>query len=255
MLFSKLIQKNAHERGSRIVLALDVEARERRLLLNRSLKILRSVSDYICAAKVNRQLVLPLGLYQGVQTLVREAHRLQVPTIMDAKLNDVGHTNEAIARHYFKIGFDAIIASPFVGWKGALEPVFNLSRGMTRGMLLLVYMSHEGAAEGYGQTVIDPSTGAKAYQFEVFARKALDWNADGIVVGATQPERIADVRRIVGKDLAIYSPGVGAQGGEVARALSSGATYLIIGRSIFAARDPRGAARETCSLANQISPI
>lgn len=254
MLFSELIQKKAHEKGSRIVLALDLEARERRLLLDRSLKILRSVKEYICAVKVNRQLVLPLGLYEGVQTIVREAHRLRIPTIMDAKLNDVGHTNEVIARHYFKTGFDAIIASPFIGWKGGLEPVFNLSKKMSRGILLLTYMSHEGAAEGYGQTVIDASTGARSYQFEVFAKKAIDWNADGIIVGATHPERIAEIRKLVGDKLAIYSPGVGVQGGEVARSLNAGATYLIVGRSIFSSKNPEGAAKEICNAANQSAP-
>ena len=254
MLFSELIEKRAHEKCSRIVLALDLETRQRRMLLNKSLRTLRAVKDYICAVKVNRQLLLPLGLYGGVQTLVSEAHRLRIPAIMDAKLNDVGHTNEAIARHYFNAGFDAIIASPFIGWKGGLEPVFNLSRKMSRGILLLTYMSHEGATEGYGQRVIDPSTGKEAYQFEIFAKKAVDWNADGIIVGATQPERIADVRRLVGERLPIYSPGVGVQGGDASRSLNAGATYLIVGRSVFSSRNPKCAAEEIRNVANQTLP-
>jgi orotidine-5'-phosphate decarboxylase len=254
MSFSELIQKRSHEKNSKIVLALDLEAPERRLLLTRSLKILRAVKEYICAVKVNRQLVLPLGLYQGVQTIVREAHRLRIPTIMDAKLNDVGHTNEAITRHYFKVGFDAIIASPFIGWKGGLEPVFNLAREMSRGVLLLTYMSHEGAVEGYGQRVVDVSSGATSYQFEVFAKKAVGWGADGIIVGATHPERIAEIRKLVGDKLAIYSPGVGVQGGEVARSLNAGATYLIVGRSIFSSKNPQSAAKEIRDAANQTAP-
>jgi orotidine-5'-phosphate decarboxylase len=205
--------------------------------------------------KLNRQLVLPLGLYEGIQTLVREAHRLRIPVIMDAKLNDVGHTNEAIARHYFNVGFDAIIACPFIGWRGGLESVFSLSRKMSRGMLLLTYMSHEGAAEGYDQTVIDASTGVKSYFFEVFARKAIDWKADGIIVGATYPERMTEIRKLIGDELAVYSPGVGVQGGDVATALNAGATYLIVGRSIFSSRNPEAAAREICNVANRVSPV
>jgi len=249
MTFSELIEKRAREKDSRIVLALDLEAREKKILLRKSLNVLRSVKDHICAVKVNRQLVLPLGLYQGVQTIVKEAHRLHIPTIIDAKVNDVGHTNESIAQHYFKVGFDALIASPFVGWKGGLEPVFNLAKKMSRGVLLLNYMSHEGASEGYGQTVVDPTSGEKCFQYEVFARKAVDWNADGIIVGATYPDKIAEIRKLVGDKLAIYSPGVGVQGGEVARALNAGATYLIVGRSIFSAKNPEGAAREICDIA------
>jgi len=251
MVFSELIEKSAREKGSKIVLALDLENREERLLLTRAIKILRSVQDYICAVKVNRQLVLPLGLYPNVQTLVKEAHRLRIPTIMDAKVNDVGHTNEAIARNYFKVGFDAIIASPFVGWKGGLEPLFNLAREKSRGVLLLTYMSHEGAAEGYGQTVIDPVTGVRSYLYEIFAKKAIDWNADGIIVGATHPEKIVEIRKTVGDKLSIYSPGVGTQGGDAARSLSAGATYLIVGRSIFKSKNPRDAAKGICNAVNQ----
>lgn len=250
MVFSELIEKRAREKGSKIVLALDMENREKKLVLAKAIKILRSVQDYICAVKVNRQLVLPLGLYPNIRTLVKEAHRLRIPAIMDAKVNDVGHTNEAIARNYFKVGFDALIASPFVGWKGGLEPLFNLAREKSRGVLLLTYMSHEGAVEGYGQTVIDPITGVRSYQYEIFAKKAVDWNADGIIVGATHPEKIAEIRKIVGDKLAIYSPGVGTQGGDAARSLGAGATYLIVGRSIFASKSPRDAARDMCNAVN-----
>jgi len=70
-------------------------------------------------------------------------------------------------------------------------------------------MSHEGAAEGYGQTVIDPVTGVRSYLYEIFAKKAIDWNADGIIVGATHPEKIGEIRKTVGDKLSIYSPGVG----------------------------------------------
>jgi len=39
--------------------------------------------------------------------------------IMDAKVNDIGNTNQVIAEYYFSAGFDAIIANPFVvGMKG-----------------------------------------------------------------------------------------------------------------------------------------
>jgi orotidine-5'-phosphate decarboxylase len=255
MLFSEMIAKRAREKNSRIVLALDLELRQRSKLLSRSLRILRAVREHVCAVKINRQLVLPLGLYGGAERIVREAHRLRIPTIMDAKLNDVGHTNESIARHYFKAGFDAVIASPFIGWKGGLEPVFDLARKMSRGVLLLTYMSHEGASEGYGQTVVDPSTGARLCQFEVFARKAVDWNADGIIVGATQPERIADIRRLVGDGMAIYSPGVGAQGGDPSLAMRAGATYLIVGRTIFSSKNPERVAREIRQITNKPLPV
>jgi orotidine-5'-phosphate decarboxylase len=74
-------------------------------------------------------------------------------------------------------------------------------------------MSHKGANEGYGQTIIDPETSEKTLQYLAFARKALKWGADGVVVGATVPQKITEVKQVLKEEVAIYSPGIGAQGG------------------------------------------
>ena len=62
--------------------------------------------------------------------------------------------------------------------------------------------------------------------FERVARLALEWNRNGqlaLVVGATFPEEIARVRRIVG-DMPLLVPGVGAQGGDVKATVTAGCT-------------------------------
>ena len=122
--------------------------------------------------------------------------------IMDAKVNDIGNTNQIIAEYYFAAGFDAIIANPFVGWEEGLKPLFDVSKRLNRGVILLTYMSHKGASEGYGQTIIDPETGQQIPQYVSFARKALKWGADGVVVGATVPQKIAEVKQILGEKVA-----------------------------------------------------
>jgi orotidine-5'-phosphate decarboxylase len=99
-------------------------------------------------------------------------------------------------------------------------------------------MSHEGAAEGYGQTIHDTQTGVMTKQYVAFAKKALAWNADGIVVGATVPDKIREIHAILGEKVPIYSPGVGAQGGGAEVALKAGARYLIVGREIMQAQNP-----------------
>ena len=60
-------------------------------------------------------------------------------------------------------------------------------------------MSHKGASEGYGQTIIDPETGEKTLQYISFAKKALKWGADGVVVGATYPEKITEIKQLLGE--------------------------------------------------------
>jgi len=228
---------------SNIILALDLPPDKPNRLLSRSIKILDSVHPYLCALKLNRQAVLPLGLFDGVQKIVSKAQDLGLPTIMDAKINDIGNTNRAIAEYYFKAGFEAVIASSFVGWEEGLQPVFEVARKMKRGVIVLVYMSHKGASEGYGQTVQDSKTGEIRPQYMVFAERALQWKADGAVVGATHPEKIREVYKVLKDKVPIYSPGVGAQGGDIEAAIKAGARYLIVGRTIVLAEDPANTAK------------
>jgi len=237
------MDRSMNRSGSNVVLALDLPIDQPRLLLSRSTEVLERVHPYVCAVKINRQLVLPLGLFNGVQEIVNLAHERGLPVIMDCKINDVGHTNRAIAECYFEAGFDAVTASPFVGWDEGLQPVFELAQQMRRGVLLLIFMSHKGAWEGYGQTVYASSTGKRFPQYVVFAEKALSWNADGAIVGATYPDKIREVHAILGKRVPIYSPGVGFQGGDIEAAITAGARYLIVGRAITLAENPAEAAK------------
>jgi orotidine-5'-phosphate decarboxylase len=248
--FKEKMQEAAKSKNSPIVLALDFpyEAPENRSkILVKAQKILKAVHPYICAVKINHHLVLPLGAFDGVQQLVEQIRGQGLLAIMDAKVNDIGATNQVIADYYYAAGFDALIANPFVGWEEGLKPLFEASHRLNKGVILLCYMSHKGASEGYGQTIIEPETGDKTLQYVSFAKKALKWGADGVVVGATYPEKITEVKRIVKGKVPIYSPGVGAQGGAAETALNAGACYLIVGREITLAVDPAQAASRLCT--------
>jgi len=170
--------------------------------------------------------------------------------IMDCKVNDIGSTNEVIAEYYYATGFDALIANPFIGWEEGIKPILGVARKLQRGVILLVYMSHKGASEGYGQTIYDAETGGKMLQYVSFGKKALKWGADGAVVGATYPEKIKEVHKILGEKIPIYAPGIGAQGGEIKAALEAGARYLIVGRAITLAGNPAKSAKEIRKLAS-----
>jgi orotidine-5'-phosphate decarboxylase len=169
-------------------------------------------------------------------------------TIMDCKANDIGATNQVIAEYYYAAGFDALIANPFIGWEEGLSPIFDVARRRGRGVILLVYMSHKAAGEGYGQTIIEPESGEKTFQYVSFAKKALRYAADGAVVGATYPEKIREVHEILGEKVTIYSPGIGAQGATVQPAVEAGARYLIVGREITLAENPAETARKVRDL-------
>jgi orotidine-5'-phosphate decarboxylase len=250
--FKKRIEEASRKNKTDIVLALDFpyqNPQDRKTLLAKAETVLDAVQPHVCAVKINHHLVLPLGVFDGVQALVNRAHQHGLQPIIDCKANDIGNTNQVIAEYYFEAGFDALIANPFVGWTEGLKPIFTVAREKDRGVILLAYMSHKAAAQGYGQTIIEPATGESLSQYVSFARKALLWNADGAIVGATVPEKIKEIRGVLGEAVPIYSPGVGAQGGNAKAALDAGARYVIVGREITQADDPAEAARRLAALA------
>jgi orotidine-5'-phosphate decarboxylase len=249
------MDETARKKESNIVLALDFpyeKSENRQTLYKKAEKIIDTVHPYVCAVKFNHHLTLPLGIFNGVQKLLEKAHEKELPTIMDCKVNDIGSTNHVIAEYYYEAGFDALIANPFVGWEEGLKPIFEVAKKQGKGVILLTYMSHKGASEGYGQTVVDTESGKKTLQYMVFAKKALKWDADGVVVGATYPEKIKEVHTILGGKIPIYSPGVGVQGGEIESAIKAGATYLIVGRAITLSENPAETAERIRNIAKGV---
>jgi orotidine-5'-phosphate decarboxylase len=250
MSFRAKMEEAAKKNESRVVLALDFpfhNPAKRGELLAKAQHVLEAVHSYVCAVKINHHLVLPLGTFDGVQRLVTRIHDEGLLAIMDCKANDIGATNQIIAEYYYAAGFDALIANPFVGWDEGLKPIFDTARKLQRGVILLAYMSHKGANEGYGQTVCDAETGKKTPQYASFAKKALRWDADGVVVGATYPEKIREIHEILKSNVPIYSPGIGVQGGAAETALKAGASYLIVGREITLAQNPGETAKRLCA--------
>jgi orotidine-5'-phosphate decarboxylase len=228
------LESNSRRSGSRIVLAADVggpyQGRP-----ERAASLVRSLGERVVAVKVNWHLLLPYGVL-GLRGLVDACREGGLPLIADMKLNDIGSTNVEAAGTLFSNGFDALIANPFVGYKEGIEDLMTKSREMGKAVVLLVYMSHAGAREGYGVRV-----GAEP-MYLGFARKARRWGADGVVVSSKSPSIIRDVRSIIRREQVILSPGVGFQGGDARKAVQAGSDYLIVGRSIVEAKDPRGAA-------------
>ncbi|MHA1410258.1 MAG: orotidine 5'-phosphate decarboxylase / HUMPS family protein [Candidatus Odinarchaeia archaeon] len=248
-IFLDRLKKSSEKNNSKIILALDLSIElkqnnrnswniKKRLLAKEVNNLIEKVGDKIAAVKINRQLILSLGLYDYLPTVIDQITNFNLPLIADCKINDVGHTNEWITRHYLNAGFHAVIANPFVGWEMGLDRVFKVASEFSAGVILLVYMSHPGASQGYGQIIVDPISGEQIPQYIAFAKKANDWNAHGVVVGATVPSKISEVSKVLNKDIPILSPGIGVQGGELEKVFTAGASYVIIGRTIFNSDNP-----------------
>lgn len=236
MNFRQKMLGSAERNKSNIVLALDFsDPYERRLA--RAEEVLRAVKDGIAAVKFNYHLLLPYGL-RGLQGVAGICRSSGLPIIADLKLNDVESTNLNAAESLLSYGFDAVIANPFVGKEEGLETTIEKIHSGGGGVIFLVYMSHKGAEEGYSLVL---RNGEPLYM--EFARRARDWGADGVVVSAKSPDKIRETRNIVGNECLIFSPGVGAQGGQLIQEPGLGADFIIVGRSITESSDPKKALR------------
>jgi orotidine-5'-phosphate decarboxylase len=256
-LYKRKITASSFVRKSKLIIGLDLVSdfsgkdagarkTERDQLEQKALEIITQTAEHAVAFKLNRHLILPLGISEGVPRIVDKIHDEGLTAIIDCKLNDIGNTNKVIAKYYFDAGFDAMIVNPLVGMEGGLDGVFEMATKRKRGVITLCYMSHPAAKDGYG-LIVDEKGKKPEPLYIRFARQARLWDVDGVIVGATHPEKITEIREILGDEIPIISPGVGAQGGSARSAIDAGANFVIAARSIVEAQDPAAAAAAIAS--------
>jgi orotidine-5'-phosphate decarboxylase len=189
--------------------------------------IVAATGDLVCAFKPQIAYFAAHGAETALERLcehVRDEHP-GVVLILDAKRGDIGDTAEMYAREAFdRYGADAVTVNPFLG-TDSLEPFFARR---DRGTIVLCRTSNPGSGEVQAMRANQAGqNGDGEPVYEAIARRAADdWSkraSIGLVVGATQPNELAHVRRIVG-DLPLLVPGVGAQGGDAATVVRNGAT-------------------------------
>jgi orotidine-5'-phosphate decarboxylase len=148
---------------------------------------------------------------------IRDSHP-QIPIILDAKRGDIGDTAKLYAREAFeRYGAHAVTVSPYLG-TDSLEPFFEYS---DKGVFVLCRTSNPGSGEFQSQNI----DGMPLYQ-HVAHTAATSWATRGdvgLVVGATYPEELAQVRAIV-HDMPLLVPGIGAQGGSPTDVMRNAAT-------------------------------
>lgn len=253
-MYKRKLTASSFVRKSKLIIGLDFVAdlsnkdsaalrAERDRLEQEAIRVISQTAEHAVAFKINRHLILPLGISEGIPRIVDKIHDEGLTAIVDCKLNDIGNTNKTITKYYFDAGFDAIIVNPLVGMEGGLDTVFEAAINRKRGIITLCYMSHPAAKEGYGLTIAPDDKVKKAEPLYIrFARQSRLWDVDGIIVGATHPEKIQEIRAVLGDEIPILCPGVGAQGGSARDAINAGANFVIAARSIIEAPDPSAAA-------------
>lgn len=183
--------------------------------------IVEATAPYACAFKPNFAFFEALGpagltvLDQVVTTIPDDCL-----VIGDAKRGDIGHSARFYAQSlYDDFGFDACTVSPYLGGD-SVAPFLEHDGTCT---FVLARTSNEGAADLQEACTCD---GTPLYRH--VAETTGDWAANGdgeagLVVGATAPEALRDVRDLC-PTLPFLVPGVGAQGGSPSAVMDAAAT-------------------------------
>ena len=235
--FKTRLSKISKSNG-KVILANDYNSSEKNLQ-NKTIQNIKKLNPYLCGIKLNFHLLLPLSAREIIK-INKTAHDYGLQTIADIKLNDIGNTNRVTTEHLWNLGFDAVIANPIMGLD-SLKNLVKSSHKEQKGVITLCHMSAPEAKLSYDMEI---KMGKKQQLYQLFLNWALTAKVDGIVVGATFPKIIQYCSKQAGKNLSIFSPGVGTQGGNASEVLSSGTNYLIVGRTILNAKNSVAVAKE-----------
>lgn len=216
----------------RLIVALDVPS------VGEAEALVEKLGDSVVFYKVGLQLVFAGGL-PFAERLRRSGKRV----FLDVKLLDIDNTIAGAVKNIAAMGmtFVTIHAYP-KAMAAAVAARGNASLGLL-GVTVLTSMDDDDlAAAGYAEGIVD-TVGRRAAQ-------AKEAGMDGIVAS---PGEAAMVRAIAGPNIAIITPGIRPEGAEPgdqkrtaapATAIAAGADYLVVGRPITGATDPRAAADE-----------
>lgn len=210
--FAKLLIKTSRERDSRVILNADAEGWSKlEAFLNENRRA-------FAAVKVHPETPLIWGMtHEAALKALRRATG-NIPVILDAKLADIDVSNSRKARFYFNKGYDALTAHAFQG-KEAVRPIIELSRKLRRGVFLVAGMTSAGNL-------------FTAKQTEETVEIVKELGATGVIAPGNDYVRLAMIRKQLGHDKLILSPGIGVQGGDANKVLLH-SDFVMIGRSIL----------------------
>lgn len=182
--------------------------------------IVDATAPYVCAFKPQIAHFAAAHAEEALRMLIMHLRFRypQIPVILDSKRGDIGST----AQHYASEAFDrycadAVTVNPYLG-RDSVQPFLDRT---DKGVVILCRTSNAGAGDLQDMSI----AGRPLYQ-HVAEKIAREWNGHGncaLVVGATWPEQLREVRAIVG-DVPFLVPGVGAQGGDVEAVVSNAKT-------------------------------
>ena len=223
-----------------LIIALDVASRARALAMVDRLG--ESVDFY----KVGLELYTRSG-----PGLVRELSRRKKRVFLDLKLHDIPNTVTGAVRAAADLGVE-LLTIHIAGGGKMMEVAALAAEGQVAllGVTLLTSLSPSDVEDIWGHPI-----SSLREQVVRLATLSYESGLDGVVAS---PQEARALRRRLGKDFLVVTPGIRLPGAEVddqarvatpSQAARAGASYLVIGRVVTAAADPVAALEKVrCSL-------
>jgi orotidine-5'-phosphate decarboxylase len=223
------MQRSVIAPRDRLIVALDLPA------LDAAEAMVARLGDSVTFYKIGYQLA-----YAGGLPLVRQLANAGKKVFVDLKLHDIGNTVARGVESVAKLGatFLTVHAYPQT-MRAAAEAASGSGLKILAVTVLTSYDDGDLHAAGYRLGVSD-LVEARAQQAQVLG-------VDGLVCSA---EETASLHRIVGHRMVLVTPGIRPAGAALGdqkrimtpgRAIAAGADYLVIGRPVLEAADPKAA--------------
>ena len=256
MTFQEKLDKIVKKNKSLVCVGLD----QNKFSFNKS--IIEATADLVCSYKLNTAFYESIG-HEGINALKDTCDYLvdkypEIPIIIDAKRGDIGNTNKGYVQFIFTyLGADAVTLHPYLG-EEAIRPFLDCKN---KGIIILCKTSNPGSGEFQDLYLVNDRSEDKKLLYQIVAENVTNkWNTNKncmLVVGATYPDELKEVRKIVG-DMTLLVPGIGAQGGDLEATLKAGLNskkqglMIASSRAIIFADNPR---EEAMRLRNDINKL
>ena len=213
----------------RLIVALDVSS------VDAAQAIVARLGDAVSFYKIGYQLGFAGGL-----DYARKLRQSGKRVFVDMKLHDIGNTVAAGVKSVAGLGASFLTVHPYPQVMAAAVAARERNLRVLAVSVLTSLNDADLKEAGYATTVAELAARRAA--------QARDLGVDGLVCS---PEEAANLRRVVGAGLILVTPGIrpaGASAGDQKRvatpaaAIAAGADYLVVGRPIIAAPDPKAAA-------------
>jgi orotidine-5'-phosphate decarboxylase len=217
------------EPRDRLIVALDFSS------VDAAQAMVERLGDTVSFYKIGYQ----LGFAGGI-TFAQQLIDADKQVFVDLKLHDIGNTVAQGVKSVARLGATFLTVHAYPQTMQAAVDARELGLHILAVTVLTSSDDSDLVAAGYAYPVA-----------ELVARRAAqarDIGVDGLVCS---PEEVANLRAIVGPKVALVTPGIrpsGSDPGEQKRiatpteAINAGADYLVVGRPIIAAADPKAAA-------------